>query len=86
MNLPGNATSLLNYSFHLSKLDTIVIFLTMNLELFFSLEGFATLGARHLEGRFELDILVSIHFHLLGVVRAILFLSDFMLSCLSVLF
>jgi len=63
-----------------------MVCLTMDLKLFFSLKGFATLRARHLESCFELHILVCIHRHLLGMVWCVLFLSDFMFRCLSVFF
>ena len=86
MNLPSYNTALLYKVLHFIKFDAFMIRSSMHLELLLSFKGFATLRTRHFEGGLKSYILVSIYLGLLGVVFTVLFLADFMLNGLSVLF
>lgn len=86
VNFPSDPATLLNYILLCLKLHAIVVRLSMHLELLLSFKSATALWARHFERSFELDILVSVHLHLLGMVYAVLFLADLVLRCLSMLF
>ena len=85
MNLPSDSTTLLHHIFLIVELNTTMIGLSMNLELFLGFEGSAALGTRHFERCLKLDILIPVHFHLFGMVNTVLLLSYLVLRCLSVL-
>ena len=84
VDLPGDPAPLLHDLLLRLKLDTLMVGLAVHFELFFGLEGLAALRASHFEGGLELDLLISVHLHLFGMIIAILFLSDLVLGGLSV--
>ncbi len=86
VNLPCDNTALLNDFFHIIEFYSLVFCCSMHLKLFLSLEGFATLRTRHFESGLKSYILVCIDFSLLGMVYAVLFLSNLVLYSLSVFF
>ena len=84
VDLPGDSAPLLDDLLLRLELDTFMFGLAVHFELLLGLEGLATLRASHFEGGLKLDLLVSVHFHLFGMIIAILFLSDLVLGGLSV--
>ena len=84
VDLPGNPASLLHDLLLRLELHTLMVGLAVHFEFFLGLEGLAALRASHFEGGLELDLLISVHLHLFGMIIAILFLSDLVLGGLSV--
>lgn len=83
VHFPGYLASLLHDLLHVMEFDSCMLLGTVHLELILGFESFATLRAGHLERGFKLDVLITVHFHLLCVVHTILFLSDLVFRCLS---